>query len=937
MVKHTNELSMGFGAIIETSAVWGLASELVGELTHAIKEAAEEMIGFNARMEQAHLSMQTMLGSAEAATVLLQEMQDFAAHTPFQFEDLDQAAKKLLAFGWSAHDIIPDLTTMGNAIAALGLGAPGLDRVTLALGQMSQMSHANGMEIRRLNELGISAQKYIVDAFHINASELDKLGNTGITGAQAVKAILEGMAQDPRFKDMMQVQSQTMVGLWTTVKDNAQMILGKIGETAFDSSRDVVRALGEMSTQGVEAMRSGGLAGLLDGLFGTEWAARIWTIKDEAGDLWTALVVSSKDLLAILGPLAGELADEVGRLAFMVESVEAAAFAIDDLLKGIKELGSEIPSLTQLWNKLDNSAWDWNRTMDEAIPILPGIRQGIADLAEQMGVFAEATKIASTAASAFSSILDLLPAKTQHLSFAQSLDFTRGAKVGGSYEDMSSRLVANQHQKGLDDIANHKGVGLNAEGGKPDKGANTTARMMEQFQNTIETQFDTLNAKIMSETDSTYAVGLNSIQDEVGKMSRELDKQALALSQHGVTVDTSGIKAEMDKFSKVMVEPLRRNWTYAWQDLKNQTSLSLAQITGSVQGAADAQYQIDLLAIRKEQDAREKAVMLNKGDEEAMVAVANWAKDQKIMAAEKMQDAITKGLLASVELDRHLGQDRVDQNQWTLDQMYTADLSQLAREKKILEYRMENDKTLSDDARKTLQIQLNGVQKTINETGAHLDPVQGMTAGFQKAYRDMGTFADNMKQAALATAQAMSSSFSDFFFDAMTGQLKSMGAYVTSFLESVARAIANAMANAYAQKIMGMFFGNTSSDVNSTIPAPTPTMTPYNTGSPISIPARAGGGPVSEGQTYLVGENGPELFTAPATGGITNAQQTAAAAAGGSGSGGITVNLNNNTGTNMAPPRVTQRSEGKRMVVDVWLEAYRDNTGGLRTALQGSR
>lgn len=39
-------------------------------------------------------------------------------------------------------------------------------------------------------------------------------------------------------------------------------------------------------------------------------------------------------------------------------------------------------------------------------------------------------------------------------------------------------------------------------------------------------------------------------------------------------------------------------------------------------------------------------------------------------------------------------------------------------------------------------------------------------------------------------------------------------------------------------------------------------------GSASTPPARAAGGPVSSGTTYLVGENGPELFTAPASGHI---------------------------------------------------------------------
>lgn len=44
-----------------------------------------------------------------------------------------------------------------------------------------------------------------------------------------------------------------------------------------------------------------------------------------------------------------------------------------------------------------------------------------------------------------------------------------------------------------------------------------------------------------------------------------------------------------------------------------------------------------------------------------------------------------------------------------------------------------------------------------------------------------------------------------------------------------------------------------------------------------TLPHRAGGGPVQAFQTYLVGEQGPELFTAPANGHIMSAAETAAA------------------------------------------------------------
>lgn len=101
------------------------------------------------------------------------------------------------------------------------------------------------------------------------------------------------------------------------------------------------------------------------------------------------------------------------------------------------------------------------------------------------------------------------------------------------------------------------------------------------------------------------------------------------------------------------------------------------------------------------------------------------------------------------------------------------------------------------------------------------------------------------------------------------------------------------------------------------------------------FPGKASGGPVAANTPYIVGEVGPELFIPGSTGTIVPNNKLAVGAVGGSGD--VTVNLINNSGQPIAQPQVQKRSDGKRMVVDIFLEAYRDNTGGLRAALQGGR
>lgn len=92
------------------------------------------LIKGNIAMEQTQVGFETMLGSAEKAKIFLEDLQDFAEKTPFSFTQLQEASQRMLALGFSAEKILPTLTSVGDAAAALGMGSEGIGRITLALG-----------------------------------------------------------------------------------------------------------------------------------------------------------------------------------------------------------------------------------------------------------------------------------------------------------------------------------------------------------------------------------------------------------------------------------------------------------------------------------------------------------------------------------------------------------------------------------------------------------------------------------------------------------------------------------------------------------------------------------------------------------------------------------------------------------------------------------
>ena len=171
-------------------------------------------------------------------------------------------------------------------------------------------------------------------------------------------------------------------------------------------------------------------------------------------------------------------------------------------------------------------------------------------------------------------------------------------------------------------------------------------------------------------------------------------------------------------------------------------------------------------------------------------------------------------------------------------------------------------------------------------------------AGFQDALEATRDWSKNAQQLAKDTAQAMQQSFSDFFFDAFTLQLKSLADYLNSFYRSVARSLANYLGASF----MNLIF-------------------------PGTIPGRAAGGPVSSGQPYVVGERGPELFIPNNSGRIVPN--------GGLGTPDVTVNLINQGGQPIKQVERKTSFDGRRVIVDLIYSAAADNVGGFGDFLKG--
>ncbi len=198
----------------------GLTAPIVGVGAAALKTAGE--------LEQNSIAFQTMLGSAAAAQEHLERLRAFALTTPFQFEDLVLASKRMQALGFEAKEVIPALTSIGDAAAALGLGAEGINRVVTALGQMKAKGMIQAEEMRQLAEAGIPAWQILAKTLETDvAGAMKMVEERTVEAATAVPALLAGMNE--KFGGLMAAQAKTLLGQWSNFKDALSFTLADIG------------------------------------------------------------------------------------------------------------------------------------------------------------------------------------------------------------------------------------------------------------------------------------------------------------------------------------------------------------------------------------------------------------------------------------------------------------------------------------------------------------------------------------------------------------------------------------------------------------------------------------------------------------------------------------------------------------------------------------
>ena len=318
---------------------------MTAPLTAAGVKAAQWALTTASAAEQADIALSTMLGP-ERAKQMIADLTDFAKKTPFEMSGLTSATQKLLAYGFTAEDVIPMLSAVGDATAALGSGQEGIDACTRAIGQMQAKGKVMSEEMLQLTEQGIPAWQYLADALGTDvAGAQEKVTKGGVDAATGIAALKAGMEGD--FGGLMAEQSKTLSGALSNLGDAAEGAVKEVYKTdaykeLASSLADLADPLGELvedlmpMLEGAMSSAAGAVAGLSSAVseLSPEQVSAVAQALGLAAAAGPALMVAGKALGSAAAPAAA-LEKAMGLLAPASNAAaKAAGTALPAAAKG---------------------------------------------------------------------------------------------------------------------------------------------------------------------------------------------------------------------------------------------------------------------------------------------------------------------------------------------------------------------------------------------------------------------------------------------------------------------------------------------------------------------------------------------------------------------------------------------------------------------------
>ena len=206
---------------------------LAGLGAMAVKSAAD--------LEQLETSFVSLTGGVEEAAAMMEQLNEFTAKTPFQIENVANAARQLIASGTEISQVNEQLQFLGDIAATSGVT---IEEIAAIFAKVNAKGKVELENLNQLAERGIPIFKALAEATGLPA---DALG-AGAVSVDQFNEVLKSFATEGGFAaGAMERLSQTAAGKFSTALDNLKIAGAEIGNLVLPAVTKLLDLIVEMA------------------------------------------------------------------------------------------------------------------------------------------------------------------------------------------------------------------------------------------------------------------------------------------------------------------------------------------------------------------------------------------------------------------------------------------------------------------------------------------------------------------------------------------------------------------------------------------------------------------------------------------------------------------------------------------------------------------
>jgi tape measure domain-containing protein len=250
VIKFTSKAAMGMRKLdranskVRKTVTSGLKIGFAGLATAvtAVGGAAGILLSQFSKIEDAAAAFEPLMGGAKRARELVSALNETAATTPFQFENLSEVAKLFLpSMNGDIEETIRYTRMLGDAT---GGNTVKFKSASVAMAKLMMTGKATQEHLGSFVIAGIPIYKELGDMLGVSAEQVTKLTRKGKISSDTMTKVFEKMtSKGGIFYKGMEIASATLTGRISTLKDNLSLVGAELGDAIAPVAKDVVDIL----------------------------------------------------------------------------------------------------------------------------------------------------------------------------------------------------------------------------------------------------------------------------------------------------------------------------------------------------------------------------------------------------------------------------------------------------------------------------------------------------------------------------------------------------------------------------------------------------------------------------------------------------------------------------------------------------------------------